>query len=44
MITEFHMRVVNVNDIYEWLGNHGFIVTRTQRLYKDYLILEAQRP
>jgi len=43
LVMEIHMTVVNVNDIYEWLSNHGFAVIRTQKLYKDCLLLEAQR-
>jgi FkbM family methyltransferase len=43
LIMEIHISVVNVNEIYEWLHDHGFVVTKTQKLYEDCLLLEAQR-
>lgn len=43
LVIEIHMSVVNVTRIYEWLRTHGFEITKTQKLYDDCLVLEAQR-
>lgn len=43
LVIETHISVVNVNEIYEWLHNHGFVITKTQKLYEDCLLLQAQR-
>lgn len=44
LIMEVHISVVNINEIYEWLHNHGFMITKIQKLYEDCLLLEARRP
>jgi FkbM family methyltransferase len=44
LVIEIHTSVVNVNEIYKWIHNHGFVVTKTKKLYEDCLLLEAQRP
>lgn len=43
LIMEVHTSVVNVTEIYEWLSNHGFLITKTYKLYEDCLLLEARR-
>jgi FkbM family methyltransferase len=43
LIMEIHTPVVNVSEIYKWLYGHGFIVTKTKKLYEDCLLLEARR-
>jgi FkbM family methyltransferase len=40
---ETHIPAVNVNDIFEWLHNHGFVITKKQKLYEDCLLLKARR-
>jgi FkbM family methyltransferase len=44
IIVEVHVSIVNVNEIHKWIHNHGFVVTKTKKLYEDCLLLEAQRP
>jgi len=43
LVIEIHMPVVDVTEIYEWLRNHGFAITKTQKLYEDCLLMDARR-
>lgn len=43
LIIETHISVVDVGEIREWLNNHGFVTTNTQKLYEDCLLLKARR-
>jgi FkbM family methyltransferase len=43
MVIETHISVVNVNKVYAWLHDHGFVLTETQRLYEDCVLLKARR-
>jgi FkbM family methyltransferase len=44
LVVEIHTCVVHAADIYEWLRNHNFLITRAQELYEDCILVEAQRP
>jgi len=44
LVMEIHIPVVSETEIYEWLHNHDFVITKTQKLYEDCLLLEAQHP
>ena len=44
LVIEIHMSIVDLTKIYEWLRNHGFAITKIQKLYENCLLLEAQRP
>jgi FkbM family methyltransferase len=43
LVIETHISVVNINEVYGWLHNHGFVMMKKQKLYEDCLLLEARR-
>jgi FkbM family methyltransferase len=42
-VIETHIPVVNIKEIYGWLRVHGFVITKTQKLYEDCILVEARR-
>jgi FkbM family methyltransferase len=42
LVIEIHIPLVHPAEIYEWLRNHRFVITKTQRLYDDCLLAEAE--
>lgn len=43
VVIEIHTSIVHVADIFEWLTNHRFLIRRSQKLYDDCVIVEADR-
>jgi FkbM family methyltransferase len=43
LVIEIHIPIIRAADIYAWLDDHDFSITRARKLYDDCLVVEAKR-